>query len=380
MNHLSWDKHERFRALSSFVQKPMAAPAFAPLPPANIRLSVSPEEWEACLEAWISLAEFTLRLPKGAFNSTASDGGSLPMFLTSFYHELAHLKPTDSSLNGPAGISLRKVCFRLVSRIFIDNDSISKSFLGWDFLANFCHAHVRSVALPRLMSKFWGKRSSAAAPILQMQKDHLVKSLEAKQIDIAMNTLAQLGSVTHASSDIGSFFMTGSDFLDSIVGVYSHSTSDAQRKALSTVTYLCLISLVRTDVPNTSLLSDHFYALKGQADKGSHSASLLADVVTNTPLLAKLRLSLHAKTPDRLPKLLDTLETYRSPSILRFLTQHGLQHCLALASARDQPHHQKSPFSTIPQPRQPIRPSLLLLLVWFPPRVLVLVSPHLPLS
>lgn len=295
----------------------MAVPAFAPLPPAKIRLSIGPEEWEACLEAWLTLSEFTLRLPKDTFNKTASDDGSLPGFLTSFYHELGTAQTQDCCFNGPAGVSLRKVCFRLVSRIFIETDAISQTLTRWDFLADFCHAHVRSSALPRLMSKAWEKRTGQLTPTLQKQKDSLVRTLESKQIDSTMSTLAQLGSIAHASSDIGSLFMTGSDFLDSVVGVYSHSTSDAQRKALSTVTYLCLASLVKTDVSNTSLLSDHLYVLKVQADKGDHSASLLADVVTNTPLLAKLRLSLSEKTPDRLSKLLDTLETYRSPSIAR---------------------------------------------------------------
>lgn len=299
------------------VQQDMAAPAFAPLPPANIRLSLGPEEWEACLEAWLTLSEFTLRLPSDAFNSSASEAGSLSAFLNSFYHELANLQPSDASFSTPAGISLRKACLRLTSRLFTETDSIPRNLLEWGFLSDFCHVHVRSSALARLMAKLWQRKSTLIAPSLQKQKVLLVQNLELRKIEGVMVNLAQLGSVVHASSDIGTFFMTGSDFLDSLVAAYSHSTADVQRKALSSVTYLCLVSLVRTDVPNNSLLSDHLYTLKGQADKGSHAASLLADVVTNTPLLAKLRLSITADASDRLSKLLDTLETYRSPSIAR---------------------------------------------------------------
>lgn len=295
----------------------MTVPAFASLPPANVRLSLRPEEWEACLKAWLTLSELTLRLPTAAFSLSASDDGSLPKFLTSFYHELGNLQVPDDSLNSPSGLSLRKVCFRLVSRIFTENDTISISLLRWSFLSDFCHAYLRSSALPRLMTKLWEKWSGLIAPSLQKQKDSLVNILESKKIENAMAPLAQLGSIAHASPDVGSFFMTGSDFMDSLVGTYSYSTSDAQRKALSIVAYLCLTSLVRSGVPNISLLSDHLYTLKGQADKGNHAASLLADVVTNTALLAKLRLSISAKAADRLSKLLDTLETYRSPSTAR---------------------------------------------------------------
>lgn len=295
----------------------MAIPAFAPIPPVNVRLSLGPEEWEACLEAWLTLSEFTLRLPSGTFSASANEAGSLPNFLCSFYRELGTRQVSGDSLNSSTGISLRKVCFKLVSRIFTEIGSISTSLLRWDFLSDFGHAHIKSPVLTRLMSKLWERNSGLIIPSLQKQKDLLVMILESRKIDDAMSALAQLGSITHASPDVGSFFMTGSDFLDSLIAVYIHSTSNAQRKALSTVAYLCLTSLVRSDSPNTSLLSDHLYTLKGQADKGGHAASLLADVVTNTPLLAKLRLSISEKAVDRLSTLLDTLETYRSPSIAR---------------------------------------------------------------
>ncbi|SMY29062.1 unnamed protein product [Zymoseptoria tritici ST99CH_1A5] len=291
----------------------MSIPAFAPLPPANIRLSLGPQEWEACLDAWLTLAELTLRLPLDKFSVAASDDGSLPVFLGSFYQELSEVN--NDSFNTAKALSLRKVCFRLVARAWLEDVAVSQSLLTWNFLSNFCHAHLKSSALPQIMAKLWRKRSGVLIPLLQKQKDLAVIILESNKMDGAAVLLPQFGTITHASADIGSFFMTGSDFLDACIGAYGRASSDAEKKALSTSVYLCLVSLAKTEVHSISLLSDHLYTLKAQADKSG--PSLLADVVTNTPLLSKLRLLVGTKAPDRLFKLLDTLDTYRSPSLAR---------------------------------------------------------------
>ncbi|KJX92175.1 CUE domain-containing protein, partial [Zymoseptoria brevis] len=291
----------------------MSIPAFAPLPPANIRLSLGHQEWEACLDAWLTLAELTLRLPLDKFSIAASDDGSLPVFLGSFYQELSEVN--SNGFNTPKALALRKVCFRLVARAWLEDVTVSQSLLAWNFLSNFCHAHLKSSALPQIMAKLWRKRFGVLIPALQKQKDLAVIILESNKMDGATVLLPQLGSITHASADIGSFFMTGSDFLDACIGTYGRASSDAEKKALSTSVYLCLASLAKTDVQSTSLLSDHLYTLKAQADKSG--PSLLADIVTNTPLLSKLRLLVGTKAADRLFKLLDTLDTYRSPSLAR---------------------------------------------------------------
>lgn len=79
----------------------MATPIFAPLPPAQIRLSFGPEEWEACLDAWLTLSESTLRLPSSEFSLNASDHGTLPGFIGSYYRELSILQPGDHTLSTP---------------------------------------------------------------------------------------------------------------------------------------------------------------------------------------------------------------------------------------------------------------------------------------
>ena len=89
--------------------------------------------------------------------------------------------------------------------------------------------------------------------------------------------------------------MTGSDFLDACISTHRKSDVLAPRKAVVLVVYLGLTSLVKQAQPNYSALSDHLYSLKADADAESGKASLLADLVTNTTLIKRLRLSASEK-------------------------------------------------------------------------------------
>ncbi|TKA70041.1 hypothetical protein B0A55_07904 [Friedmanniomyces simplex] len=294
----------------------MALPPLAPLPPSNIRLSIAPEEWTACLEAWITLAEANLRLPSKQFASAASENGSLASFVPSFYRELVSGGPADDTLSGPKRRELQKTCFTLFDRMVAD-DVTPPALLSWNFLADVCLAHIRSVALSRLMNRLWKRKATVLEPTLQKRKEHITSTLDSAHPAAAIDDLTPLAPILRASADVGAFFITGSDFLDSLTSSYPKLLESEQRKALTTTAYTCLTSLVKLEHANISALSDSLYGLKRQVDGQVGTPTLLSDLVTNTPLLTKLRRSVSEKAAGRLMKLLDTLETYRMPSITR---------------------------------------------------------------
>lgn len=297
----------------------MSLSSFAPIPPANVRLSLGPEEWEACLDAWLTLSEMALRVPVTEVETATTKDGSLSNYLVSFYTEVVELKHEDATLKNAKTISMLKINFRLVRRIWTEADSIPPSLLSFDFLSKFGHAHARvpDVAVTQqLLNELWKRRSSALTPVLQKHKDAMIMSLDSKYADGVMKSLNQLAPIMHMSFDISAFFMTGSDFIDSLISAYDRSPLDDQKRATSTIVYLGLLSLLKIEPPNLSLLSDDLYSLKSSAEK-SPSSLLLADVVSNSQLVSKIRLSLPSKAPERLSKLLDTLDTYRSSSLTR---------------------------------------------------------------
>lgn len=294
----------------------MSLPPLAPIPPANIRLSFAPEEWSACLEAWLALAEHTLRISaKDLAGSKASHSG-VNDYLGSFYHELSHAATSDQSLRNPKAQQLQKTSFRLVHRVLTGERDKDALLLECDFLADFCHVHVKSSALVRLMAQLWKTQGSVLQAVMQPKKASLISSLE-YTVQGTGADLQRLAPIMRASPDMAAFFMTGSDFLDSLNGFYGRTVAVEDRKAAILILYLGLESLVKVEPQNLSLLSDHLYSLKASADKPGSVDSALADLITNTPLTGRLRRSVSGKGSERLFKLLDTLETYRSTSIAR---------------------------------------------------------------
>jgi activating signal cointegrator complex subunit 2 len=287
----------------------MSLPSLAPIPPANVRLSLEHAEWEACLDAWFALAE--LHMKTRLYNTTP-----VSTFLQSYYHELAHLDPNDATLRSPKADSLRKIAFALTRKACSEAGDVEE-LLQWEFLSNFCRVHVKSTRLPELLANLWRSKPDDLQMVLQKRKDALITMLDSATPDVAEVTLGQLAPIMRVSPETAIYFMTGTDLVDSMISGYGKAGADKTRKAISMTVYLGLVACVAGETPNFSLLSDHLYTLKSQGESKPPYQALVADAVTNTPLLAKLRRSASEKAPDRLIKLLDSLETFRSPSIAR---------------------------------------------------------------
>lgn len=292
----------------------MSLPQLVPVPPAIIRLSLGPQEWEACLDTWLALVQYTLGLPTDLFAPSTNRGECLTGYLTSFYKELAHVDSTDHSLSETKGRSLQRKTFKLVHRMVIDQ-TLPASLLTWNFLSDLCHAHMRSTATSSIIRRIWEQDHVTLDLILQKQKDALTKLLDSKASMSIKMRLTELAVLMRASFDIAAFFITGSDFLDGLITAYNVRTDLSERKGIVGIAHLGLVSVIQVDSPNVSMLSDHLYHLRSHADSKKDEPSLLADLVTNTSLVPKLRRTMSGKPAERLTNLLDTLDTYRMSSL-----------------------------------------------------------------
>ncbi|KAF2200946.1 hypothetical protein GQ43DRAFT_395297 [Delitschia confertaspora ATCC 74209] len=285
----------------------MSIPPFATFPPLEVSQELPPAEWGACLDAWISLSELYLRLKDEQFSRTLEDGGSLSKFLITFFKEVATSSNIEANL-----IPLRKKCFLLVHRIF-SGKTIPSSLLHWSFLADLGYAFPRSDKLRTLLSTVCETQSGKIEKGLQTVKASLTRNLDSKNPETSKDDLGKLCHLLYVSPDTGIFMLTGSDFLDSLCAAYT-KTQPSIRSKLVTVAYLGLTSLLRAHKPNYSLLSDHLYSLKTNAEqeqKSGSNQSLLADLVTNTPLLTKIRDSITAPEGARAKNIASSLSSFQ---------------------------------------------------------------------
>lgn len=264
----------------------MSVPPFAPFPRKSLRQSILPQEWSLYLESWISLSEIYLRLDDQNFSSNLNEPSSLAGFLVSFFHELAE----DPTL-APNLIALRRKSFLLLHRIF-SGSNIPEQLLNWSILSNISHVFPKSEQLRSLLQTVWKQNSAQIEKSLQTAKSSLIKSLDSKNPENAGDLLDRLGPLLKNSPNAAIFMLIGSDLLDSLTLAYSKTSPDFHKKLVTTV-YLGLVALLEGPKPNYSLLSDHLYSLKTSAEHekkpDSKKDNFLSDLVTNTPLLHKIR-------------------------------------------------------------------------------------------
>ncbi|KAI9787706.1 MAG: hypothetical protein M1839_000237 [Geoglossum umbratile] len=295
----------------------MKLPPIALFPPSNLREGIAPGEWEACIDAWTTLVVMHLRLSAQDFTSHSTKDDSLVAFLISYVHEALHLSDCETHVDGLKLRSLRRECFLLAHR-FLSEDRIPPSLLDWTFLADLSSAYIKSNSLRRLFGNLWSRHATSVELGLKKLRRSLVRDLESvssdKPEDLA-STLSCIGPLLYASRDISRFVMVGSDFLDALFAGYMNAPPPLRRRIV-TIAYLGLVSLLAA-TPNISLLLDHLYGLRSLADtgelKGKERETLVSDLVTNTPLVRKLRNNISGTDAARARSLISSLEAFRNP-------------------------------------------------------------------
>ncbi|KAH0542086.1 hypothetical protein FGG08_003466 [Glutinoglossum americanum] len=295
----------------------MKLPPIAPFPPPTLRKEILPGEWEACIDAWITLVTIHLRLSAQDFISNSMGDSSSIVFLTSYVHEVSHRSDSEVCFDGLKARSLRQVCFLLAHR-FLSGDIILPLLLDWTFLADLSSAYVKSISLRKLFESLWARHAMLLEPGFQKLRHSLVLDLEkvnGNKFEDLADTLCRIGPLLYVSQGVSRFFMVGSDFLDALFAGYMNASQSLQRRILITA-YLGLVSLLG-EIPNSSLLLDHLYGLKDLAEVEEKTRegteTLVSDLVTNTPLVRKLRDGVSGADAARAKSLIGSLEAFRNP-------------------------------------------------------------------
>ena len=305
---------------SNMASKTLVLPPMVPFPEAAWRNHLVPEEWEACLDAWISLAEAHLSLPTADFARLSAKDESLPTFLTSFTTEISQSHDIISSSNPSKAKQLRKHVFLLSYRL-LEVDNPPEPLLRWEFLADVSKIYGKGHA-SKLVTAAWKRHTSSLEASMSLLKNALIKELDAGlkgDLKTAEAQLKRLNHLLHTSPEASAYFMAGSDFVDSLINCYK-LMNPPLRKAILSNLYLCLVGLTEGEKPNFSSLLDQLYSLKAAAE--AHNAgptnvndSLVAELVTVTPILRQVRQRIEAggSGSSRAKSVIASLEGFQKP-------------------------------------------------------------------
>lgn len=302
----------------------MALPPLAPYPPVGIRKEALREEWEAYLDAWIALAQAHLRLSSSEFSSVSHSDSSLVKFVISYLQETSRDITKGLDTQDTKAKALRRHSFLLAHKL-LSSHVVPQVMLGWRLLADLCHVFPRSQSLEELLRALWKRESRKIEEGVQEYKGYLTRSLDSPTTSAHMNgyddlfhSINSLAPSLHVSSEAAASFMTGSDFLDALTAAYGKADARLRPKLVA-VAYFGLTSLIKGERPNYSMLSDHLYSLKGNAEglQEENQPSLLSDLVTNTPILTRIRANASGQSAGRLTNLAASLSTFHRPDQAR---------------------------------------------------------------
>lgn len=306
----------------------MSLPSFATFPQATLRRAILPEEWEACLDAWILLAQGSLHLTPKAFSLQSAKNESLVDFLVSYVKEEACAD--DLTSKTPKEKELRRKCFLLGHRLLTEVVPSPPELLSLAFLGDFSTVYARSKSLNGLLEQTWLRQKLETSPRMQEYKSSIIKQLEQTHTTTSRlleQDLRRTAALLRACYVFGHFLMTGSDFLDSLATFDAHLPTEYAKK-LVVVAYLALTSLMEGAKPNLSLLLDHLYSLKSswdsRAKSGTPQFSLLASIVSSTSLLQKLRDRIKGPDALRAKSLIASLERLGGGSKLKKPTRRRI--------------------------------------------------------
>ncbi|KAH7395684.1 hypothetical protein BKA64DRAFT_734075 [Cadophora sp. MPI-SDFR-AT-0126] len=295
-------------------------PKFVPFPEAAWRNHIVPEEWEACLDAWVALAGAHLALSASDFVQSSTTDESLTTFLTSYASETAISLGSSSTSRPAKEKQLRKLSYLLSTRL-LNSEDPHEPVLSWEFLADLSKIYGQSNG-GKLVALAWARHRSALENSLGSLKTYLIKQLEAGlkgDLKMVESRLKRLDHLLHASPQIAAFFMAGSDFVDSLISCFKIMNPPLRMAIVSTL-YLCFIGLTEGEQLNFSSLVDQLYSLKAAAD--AHKAgptnvndSLVAELVTETPLLKQVQQRIDASGTGsvRAKSVLKSLAEFKKP-------------------------------------------------------------------
>ncbi|EXJ89969.1 hypothetical protein A1O3_03036 [Capronia epimyces CBS 606.96] len=300
---------------------PAQLPPLAAYPDPNVRASVPPAEWDACLDSWLVSIEVRLRLQERHFSEfKLSQHASGTAFLKSLLSASRDGGPA-SSMPQKERLLLKRA-YMLLRRLLLVT-KVPFDYGDAELLDLLCLASLRyaSVGDWRTTARtLWKRNTTQVANAVEgWKKTSLGRLSSQPDAEWFLEPCRRFNALLKISPDSGLILMTGSDYLESLMEAYSNLQSNPNsagaQRALTEHIFYCLRSLMSDNLPRGSLLLDHLYYMKSEADRTAKSKpgqpTLCSSLVCTTSFLRHLAADDSINTGKRGQALIDSLTTYR---------------------------------------------------------------------
>lgn len=307
----------------------MPAIPLAPVPPPPIRESLPSQQWEACLDLWITLLGLRLRLPEHEFAATheATPIADKEFLVSCFKHASGFWRNTSKSSKAS---SLRRLCFEFTKRLLMmkDHKSALRDILAWPLLALLIRVYNTGHGMKHLLGKLWEGDQQILAESIENGKTNTIRTLsllseshsvDSSRLEECDEDIQALTLLVLQLPAAGQILMTGSDYIDTLCEAYT-KLSDREKRIRNNLVanlYVILKSLMETEPPSFGLLLDQLFSLKSSfSPSHSSSGTILSDVLCTTDISTRLSrvFANSGSTKKRAETLLPSLKQIRAQS------------------------------------------------------------------
>ncbi|KAJ5161050.1 Ubiquitin system component Cue [Penicillium capsulatum] len=220
-------------------------PPLAPVPPPAVRKTIPSNDWEACLDAWMTLLGIRLNATDETFKAAGTEDLPVGVFLESFYQYAAAGDP--GLQNEPNARKLRKLCFLTTRRYLLSLSNPPEELLSWHLLGNISSCYPSSSALKSTLSTAWDTHNARISSSLEKAKSIVIQELSSVTPSSIPNIISDIRRLTILASMLppcGQVLMAGSDYLDTLAETYqSQKAPEELKRILVANVYVGLVSL-----------------------------------------------------------------------------------------------------------------------------------------
>ncbi|KAL6245779.1 hypothetical protein RBB50_006932 [Rhinocladiella similis] len=303
---------------------PSHVPPLASFPATNIRSSLLANVYEGYLDSWLSSIEFRLRLrdqdfAKLPFSQTTGD----VEFLVSLF-TCASQERWNSTCSQKERLLLKRA-YMLLKRFLLGTkvpfDIEDSRFLSILCLVSSVYGSIFD--LKTTIHSLWMRDKAQMNSAIESWKRITSESLSARPSQESLSeTFKLFNPLLKISPETGLVLMTGSDYIESLMEAYSSLWAGPDtleiHKLLTENIFYCLRSLMLDGLQNSSLLLDHLYHMKSEADRATKpnasTPTLCSSLICQTSFLRHLAADTAVTSGKRGRSLFDALTTYRQNS------------------------------------------------------------------
>lgn len=279
-------------------------PPLPQFPPASIQQHVPPQEWQACLDAWILSVQVRLRMSDADFGRLSAEEVGLAFLVSHLndHHATTAAQPLNSKLS-----LLRRVSYALSKRVVLsqaDNLSPAQFFdvLGCGSIA-FGHTKDWIATLKTI----WSTSQMRVRKAIEAARKMMSTS---EDLDKQQEWLSRLTALTRSLPETAIVTVSSADYLDTLMLMHMKGPLSTQKAATANIFYSFKALL---DLKKISSLTDNIYHMKSEADRihkeDAQKQTLLSSLLCTTSFFRHF--ASQAEIATRQGKLVEQLKEYR---------------------------------------------------------------------